>query len=270
MQKIIHNYLEEYLRNLQANGKLFFTMSDIQNEFSGYSLNALQLNLKRLSRKEKVKFVMKGFYIIIPPEYQHKKILPPELFLDSLFKYLNRPYYIGLLSAAALHGASHQQAMEYYVFINKPPIRPTNVEGIKINYIVKSEFPEHGLGQRKTASGYIYISGPELTALGLVEYQQRVGGLNRVSTILYELSESIHPEKLNEALKNKISLSAIQRLGYILDVILDKKEISSVLKKYLSDKIIFRVPLKPGLKKEGFQVNTDWKIIENYKIETDF
>jgi predicted transcriptional regulator of viral defense system len=245
-------------------------MSDIQKEFSNYSLNALQMNLKRLSRKEKVQFVMKGFYLIIPPEYQNKKILPPELFLDSLFKYLERPYYLGLLSAAALHGASHQQAMESYVFINKPPIRPTNVEGLKINYVVKSEFPEYGLEQRKTASGYINIFGPELTALDLVEYHQRVGGLSRVSTILYELSESMQSDKLKEILKNKLSLSSIQRLGYILDVVLDKKEISSVLKKYLSDKIIFRVPLKSGLKKVGFQVNSDWNIIENYKIETDF
>jgi len=277
MQKIIHNYLEEYLHNLQANGKLFFSMSDLQNEFSGYSLNALQLNLKRLSRKGKVQFVMKGFYVIIPPEYQRKKILPPELFLDSLFRYLNRPYYLGLISAASMHGASHQQAMESYVFINKPPIRPTNVEGLKINYVVKSEFPGHGLEQRKTAAGYLNISGLELTVLDLVEYRQRVGGLNRISTILYELSESLQPEKLKLVLENKVSLSAIQRLGYILDVVIDKpesialqKEISSILKNYLSGKKIFRVPLKSGIKKEGFPVNPDWKIIENYKIETDF
>lgn len=270
MKKIIHNYLEEYLRILQANGKLFFSMSDLQNEFPGYSLNALQLNLKRLSRKERIRFIMKGFYVIIPPEYSQKKILPPELFLDSLFKYLKRPYYLGLLSAAALHGASHQQAMESYVFINKPPIRPTRVEGIKINYVVKSSFPESGLEKRKTSAGYLNISGPELTAIDLVEYHQRVGGLNRASTILYELSESMKPAKLNEVLQNNISLSAIQRLGYILDVILNRQEVSFVIKKYLSRKKIFRVPLKPGIKKEGFPVNPDWKIIENYKIETDF
>ena len=36
------------------------------------------------------------------------------------------------------------------------------------------------------------------------------------------------------------------------------------------DKRIFRVPLKAGLKKEGFLVHPVWKIIENFKIETDF
>ncbi len=302
----IYNYLEQNINSLQSNGKLSFSLAELRNEFSSYSLDAIKLSLNRLSKKGKIVSVYKGFYVIIPPEYSQRKILPPELFLDSLFKYLDRPYYLGLLSAAAMHGASHQQAMESYVFINKPPIRPTKVEGIKINYVVKSEFPEHGLEQRKTAAGYLNISGPELTALDLVEYQQRVGGLNRISTIIYELSESMQPEKLKLILQNKASLSAIQRLGYILsksialrDVALDKsesipvhpgKEISSqpeasrflgsasggdeplaqVLKNYLSGKKIFRVPLKPGIKKSNFPVNPDWKIIENYKIETDF
>jgi predicted transcriptional regulator of viral defense system len=266
----IYNYIEQYINSIQANGKLSFSLEELRKAFNTNSLNALKLSLNRLSKKEKIVSVYKGFYIIIPTEYQQKKILPSELFLDSLFKYLERPYYLGLLSAAAIHGASHQQAMESYVFINKPPIRPTNVKGIRINYVVKSRIPEFGLEKRKTAAGYINISGPELTALDLVEYQQRVGGLNRVSTVLYELSESIQPDKLVDVLKNSISLSTIQRLGYILNIILDKPEISSVLKNYLSDKRIFRVPLKSGLKKNGFPVSPEWKIIENHKIVTDF
>ncbi len=272
----IYNYLEQYINSIQANGKLSFSLEELRNGLNSYSEDAIKLSLSRLSKKEKIISVYKGFYVIISPEYQHIKILPPELFIDSLFKYLERPYYIGLLSAAVLHGASHQQAMESYVFINKPPIRPTRVEGIKINYVVKSYLPEFGLEQRKTETGYINISCPELTALDLVEYQQRVGGLNRVSTILYELSESIKPGKLDKVLQNKISTSAIQRLGYILDVVLHKQEISLILKNYLAVRKIFRVQLKSGLKKEGlhcregFPVHPVWKIIENYKIETDF
>ena len=271
-----YNYLEQYILNVQKSGALSFSLDELRKQFPSSSEVALKFALNRIFKKNKIVSVLKGFYIIIPPEYQQKKILPPELFLDSLFKYLERPYYLGLLSAAALHGASHQQAMESYVFITKPPIRLTRVKGLKINYVVKSSFPESGLEKRKTAAGYINISGPELTAIDLIEYQQRVGGINRVSTILYELLESMQPEKLDEVLQNKVSLSAIQRLGYILDVVLHKQEASSVLKNYLTDKKIFRVPLKSGIKKEGlpsyagFPVNPKWKIIENYKIETDF
>lgn len=266
----IYNYLGSYLQNLQAEGKLYFSLDTLRKEFPSYSYNALQTNLKRLSKKNKVRSVLKGFYVIIPPEYSNRKILPPELFLDSLFKYLERPYYIGLLSAAALHGAAHQQPQETYVFINKPPLRSTKIEGIKINYVVKSIFPLSGIEKRKTETGYINISSPELTAIDLVEYQNRVGGLNRVATVLDELTETISPDKLKEILQNKISLASLQRLGYLLDCVLKKKELASAVENYLADKKIFRVPLNSTSKKNGVATNLLWKVIENLKIETDF
>jgi len=40
-----------------------------------------------------------------------------------LMRSLNKPYYIGLLSAATLHGASRQQPMEYFVGTGQPTIR---------------------------------------------------------------------------------------------------------------------------------------------------
>jgi predicted transcriptional regulator of viral defense system len=271
----IYNYLESYLQNIQAEGKLNFSLDILRKEFPGYSDNAIQVNLKRLSQKNKVRSVLKGFYVIIPPEYSNRKILPPELFIDSLFKFLERPYYLGLLSAAALHGAAHQQPQESYVFINKPPLRSTKVEGIKINYVVKSLLPQVGIEKRKTETGYINISSAELTAVDLVEYQHRVGGLSRVATILHELTEAMSPEKLNDVLQNKFSLSSLQRLGYLLDCVLNKNEFALVIKNHLADRKIFRVPLSPAYKKIGLPVpngktNLIWKVIENTKIETDF
>ncbi len=266
----IYNYLDDYVSSLQSNGRLFFSFKELIDAYPTHSKAALKLSLNRLSSKQKILSIYKGFYVIIPPEYKHRKIIPPELFIDQLFSYLNRQYYVGLLSAAALHGVSHQQAMEYYIFINKPAIRPTNVEGLKINYVVKNSLAVNGIEKRKTDAGYINISNPELTAVDLIDYQQRIGGLNRASTILYELSDSMSPEKLKEVLNDNISLSVLQRLGYILDVVLHKKELSLIIKDFLSGKKLFRVPLKPGSKKAGFNVNDDWKVIENYKIETDF
>lgn len=266
----LYNYLDKYLDNQLGEGKMSFSVNELQKIFSEFSLNALQMNLKRLNKKNKIRHVMKSFYSIIPPEYRQRKIIPPELFIDQLLEYLQRQYYVGLLSAAAMHGASHQQAMEYYVFIYKTPIRPTQVEGLKINYVVKNSIPQYGIDKKKTDAGYINISNPELTAVDLIAYQHRIGGLNRASTVLYELSESMSPDKLNEILNENIPFSVLQRLGYILELVLHKKELAGVIKNYLSNKKIFRIPLKPGKTREGFKVNEDWKVIQNSKIETDF
>ncbi len=266
----IYNYLDKYLEDLLSVGKLSFSINQLVKSFPDFSLNALQMNLKRLNKKNKIRHIIKGYYVIITPEYRSRKIIPPELFIDQLFEYLNRPYYVGLLSAAAFHGASHQQAMEYYVFIDKPAIRPTTVEGLKINYVVKNDLKIKGIEKRKTDAGYINISNPELTAVDLIVYQHRIGGLNRASTLLYELSDSMSSDKFNDILNNNFQYSVLQRLGYILDVILQKNELSLVIKNFLSDKKIFRVPLKPGHNKKGSLVNNDWKVIQNFNIETDF
>ena len=266
----VYNYLNQFIDELQASGRLSFSLQELIIKYENQSEYAIKLALNRLTKKGKVSSVYKGFYVIIPPEYKQRKMLPVELFIDALFKYLGRPYYFGLSSAAIMHGASHQQVMESYIIINKPPIRTTKVEGLKINYAVKSVMPKYGIEKRKTDTGYINISGAELTAVDLVEYQNRIGGLNRTATVLFELSDSMKEEKLLEVLNNDISLSVMQRLGYILDVVLNKKELSAVIKNYLAEKRIFRVALKPDTKKEGFKVHPDWKIIENYKIETDF
>jgi predicted transcriptional regulator of viral defense system len=266
----IYNYLAQYIDALQSNGKLHFSLDQVIKEFPVHSKAALKLSLNRLSAKHRVLSVYKGFYIIIPPEYRHRKIIPPELFIDALFAYLKRPYYAGLLSAAALHGASHQQAMEYYVFIKKPALRATNVAGLKINYVVKNVIPEFGIEKRKTDAGYINVSNAELTAIDLIEYQHRIGGLNRAATVLYELSESMSPVKLKEILNNDFPLSVLQRFGYIFEFVLHKKELAKIIKSYLADKKIFRVLLKSGYKKKGIELNNDWKVFENIKIETDF
>jgi hypothetical protein len=80
----------------------------------------------------------------------------------------------------------------------------------------------------------------------------------------------MHPGKLKEVLKNDTALSVLQRLGYVFDVVLKKKLLAKVISEYLADREIFRVPLKQGMKKNGFKVHPGWKVIENYKIETDF
>ena len=266
----LYNYLDEYLIDLLGAGKISFTLSELKKYFPGYSLNALQMNLKRLNKKVKIRHVTKGFYVIIPPEYRSRKIIPPELFIDALFAYLKRHYYVGLLSAAAMHGATHQQVMEYYIIIDKPAMRPTSVEGLKINYVVKNVIPESGIEKRKTEAGYIDISNAELTAVDLIAYQHRIGGLNRAATVLYELSESMSPVRLEEILKNDFPLSVLQRFGYILEFVLHKQDLAEVIKSYISDKKIYRIPLKPGYNKKGVDLNNDWKVLINSNIETDF
>ena len=269
-EEIIHNYLLRYAEKRLASGKLYLTLNDLRKEFASYSDSALTFSLNRLSKKGKIVSIHKGFYLIIPPDRMAKGILPPPLFVDSLMNYLNRVYYVGLLSASVYYGASHQQAQEYFLFINKPQLREKNKKGLKLNFVVKSDIPQIGVEKKKTEAGYINVSSAELTAIDLVKYQSKIGGINRVVSVISELVEEMKVSSLKNLLDNEIIGDAsLQRLGYILDK-LNESDLADVVFGSLSKKQLFKVPLKSDSNKNGFPLNKKWKIIENIELDLEF
>jgi len=263
--------VQSWVENIQSLGKYAFSLSLLQTELPGISDIAVKSALSRLTKKGLVVSIHKRYYLIIPPQYKSKGILPPGLYLDALMKALKRPYYLALLNAATYHGASHQQPQEFFVVTNFPVLRTTLKKGIKVNYISKKELPDKLLAIKKTAAGYLKISNPILTATDLIQYEKRVGGINRVATVLSELAEAIKPEAFDDYLLQNIPVTALQRLGYLLDKVFDKQALANALYKKLMDNNIsfYRVALKPSAPIKGFSADEKWKIIINTTIEID-
>ena len=113
------------------------------------------------------------------------------------------------------------------------------------------------------------ISGPELTAIDLVFWANRVGGLNRVLAILAELSDSLNVEKLEKLLTHKFPIASLQRLGYIFENILQNHSLADSLFYFLNEKPLFRVPLNQQSGGTGFLCNNRWKVIENANIKKE-
>ncbi|HRG28640.1 MAG TPA: type IV toxin-antitoxin system AbiEi family antitoxin [Chitinophagales bacterium] len=273
ISKSNYSRLEHWIEECQSKGKLAFNLAELRQRFLADTEIALKRGLDRLSEKEKVVSIFKGYYIIIPPQYLSKGILPVTMFIDGLMKFLDRKYYVGLLNAAALHGASHQQPQEYFVVTEYPIMRPTQKKGLKINYISRRQLPPESLTEKmKTETGYITVSNPLLTAIDLITYEKKVGGLNRASTVISELFETIKRNDINEALINYASVSSLQRLGFVLDEVINKKEIAdkilSLCKK--TGVNFYLIPLKASGNNYKEHLNEKWKLMINTKIETDF
>lgn len=260
----------DWIDNLSSKGRHSFSLNDVRKTFRDDTEAAIKLKLTRLVKKGKIISVHKGYYLIITPQYASKGILPPPLFIDGLMKFLERSYYVGLLNAAAFYGAAHQQPQEYFVFTSFPALRPTNKKKIKINYISKKKIPELYLEKKKTETGFINVSNPALTAIDLVQFDKRIGGLDRTATILNELAEVIKPEYITEHFLKEVPVTAVQRLGFLLEVILKQdigKHLYEISKKAGLD--FFRIPLKTSAATKGFSSDERWKVIANTEIEID-
>jgi predicted transcriptional regulator of viral defense system len=254
---LFNSYLEH--------GKYTFTYEEIRKRFS-LSDAAISLQLLYYSKKKRIFQIRKGFYGILTPENSAGGILPFDLFIDVMMKRLDKPYYVALLSAAALHGAAHQKPMVDFVVSQTPAPRSIVNKKMKLYFVSKSSWEQSGIVQMKTRAGYINVSSPELTAFDLLVYSSKFG-TNRVATILQELYEVMKPAAL-KCLANTQETAVIQRLGYILDRIVENEKLSNVLFKILENRKLFTVPLSIRKQKKGV-TDEKWKVIVNMQIETD-
>ncbi len=264
--------IQTWIEKLQAQGKNSFALEHLEKELPGYTSTGIKRVLARLSAKGKIISILKGYYLIISPQYASKGILPPPLYMDGLMKYLNKAYYVGLLNAAAFHGASHQQPQEYFIFTVLPALRPISKKGQKINFLSITKINPKLLVDVKTEMGYLKVANPLLTATDLIQFEKKIGGISRATTILEELTEKINPEQINTDILNHVPVSSWQRLGYIWENVLDEKELAEDLFQKLAkhQKKLYRIPLKASGIKKNFPTNKRWKIIINTTIETDF
>ena len=265
----IKKNIDSFILSLQGKGRYSFSLDEAQNSTHKTSI-AVKRELDRLKGKGQLVAVRKGYYVIVPPEYRQRGLMPPELFIDPMMKWMDKPYYLGLLTAASMHGSAHQQPQEVFVITPKPALRNIEKKGYRIRYITNQNWIEEGVAQKKTDTGYINISSPELTVIDLVTFYKAAGGLNRVAAIIGELLDEINESRLKKLLQANIQTTTIQRLGYIVDVTHGYIKIAGAIKKVLDKKKTFWVNLHPGtdIQDDAYK-NNDWKIIENITLETD-
>ena len=135
----------------------------------------------------------------------------------------------------------------------------------------KKKKPSKLLENKKTEAGYLKISNAVLTATDLIQYAKRIGGINRVAAVLAELVENIQPSAFDNDLLENVSVAALQRLGYLIDKVLDNQVLASALMTLLDNNNtpLFRIPLKAASETKGFETDERWKVIINTIIEID-
>lgn len=230
---------------------------------------ALRHELVRLSRKKEVITLRRGFYLILPPRYKAFGKLPLELYSEKLFKYLEKPYYIAFFSAAAFHGAAHQQVQQSYLMTKIPNLRDIKKGNIYLNISATSKWPNKNIQQRKSDAGIFNISSPALTAIDLIHYQSKMGGLNRILAVLEELADSMTTEDVQDLLQWYPHTSSIQRLGFLLEKLAEENTLTLPLKAYLKGRNYFPILLSPDKDSKPGGANNIWKIDANVALESD-
>ncbi len=263
--------LNEWIRMLEIHGTNTFSFDMVSETFAGVSKQTLFNALYRQSIKKRIVSVYKGFYVIIPPQYAARGIIAPTYYIDQLMSYIGKPYYIGLLNAAELMGAAHQRTQRFSVVTIHPTVNVSKTKNDILDWIYRKDIPEKFLLQKNSETGTIRYSCPELTAIDLVHYEQYCGGLSRAATVLAELTEQTDFSVINNELIGFTSVATLQRLGFILENIIEERAQADILYQQLLNygKRLNYIPLSSRSATFSNDKDYRWKIRINTKLEID-
>lgn len=252
-------------------GRYMFTKKDVLGLGLLIKEASVNRSLQRLEAKGTIMSPWQNFYVTVATEYKLKGIVPPSFYIDRLMAFLGRDYYVSLLSAAALNGASHQMAMVFQTMVNGGPIRSGVKNGTRLEFTLRQNLPMAFTHKVKTQSGYMTVADAELTALDVVAEYKKVGGLSRAAELLVELCEQTKWDESKLPLLGYFSIATVQRLGYILELIEEHEQADAlyVLMRQMG-KTQRKVPLKQSTSiTDDMLMDDRWKVIVNYELEID-
>ncbi len=257
--------IAKWVEEQQASGRYIFTREDAEAGLGG-SRVAVQTALRRLKQKGRIASPRRGFYVVVPPEYRTAGCPPASWFIDDLMSHLGLYYYVGVLSAAALHGAGHQQPMMFQVIADLAT-RPMQAGRVQIEVHTSRTVKVMPVTPVETETGTMVVATPETTAFDVVRFFLAAGHWNNVATVLSELAEKIDRDRLVN-IAPQVHLPDVQRLGYLLSVV-GEVELAEPLASWLAGRRTTVVRLRTDRPSGEAEVDPRWRLVPNEQVDID-
>jgi predicted transcriptional regulator of viral defense system len=121
--------------------------------------------------------------------------------------------------------------------------------------------------EKNTLRGPLRVASPEATALEIVGYADRCGGLDNVASVIAELAETLDPRKLLAA-ATRGPIAWVQRAGYLLDLT-GQHQLADALAAHVEKHAHVVAPLVRAEPKTGAERLDRWKLAINASVEPE-
>ena len=265
-ERVAPRHLGDYLL---SQGRPVVTLAEAA-ELMGLTPRAASDALVRLRRARLMFSPLRGLYVAIPPQYRTWGAVPALDFIAPMMNAAHRSYYVGLLSAAELHGAAHQRPQVFQVFVDRTH-GDRDFERVRLRFYTKQHIDDVRTQLVNTGTGQARVSTPAATALDLASRPGDGGGLSNVATVVAELVDEagLDVDAVVDA-ADGFPQSGVRRLGWLLDLVeadVDRDRLHA----WLENKSVPRRPvvlLDPSGPRRGHG-NTRWGLVENADVEPD-
>lgn len=257
--------LYEWIEALPEQGRYVFSRRDAE-AVTDASPAAIKMTLYRLKRSGAIVAPKRDFFVVVPREYRAAGCPPASWFIDDLMRHMRRRYYVGLLNAAALHGAGHQQPMTFQVVVDAAE-REIEVGRVRIEFHTSRIFASAATEAMQTETGTMKVATPETTAFDLVRFPAAAGYWNNIATILSELAEKLDPKAL-AAGAVRVARTDVQRLGWLLDFV-EQPDLAAALAATVAGERLLPTPLTGARESAGAPLDARWRVLVNDDVELD-
>lgn len=263
--KYISTQSNEILSYFNQLSKDCFDYAEATKALPRSSESALKELLSDMVKRGLLMRLKKGLYYIIPYEQDAKTFMPDwHLIAGHLVNGTN--HYIGYYSALQIHNLITQPSLKEQIVVAKQ-LRPSKVEikNVTFQFIFHNE--KHFFGSRKIwidQFNKVTCSDLEKTFVDCLFKPDYAGGIVEVAKALYTSRDKIDYNKLFEYVDHFNSQAVIKRLGFLLEVLDIKTNITQKLSKA---KTASYVVLDTELPKRGKMISR-WGIQQNLEIET--
>ena len=253
---------------LLSQGRHFVTTDEVA-ELVGVSAQSVPTSLQRARDACTIISVTKGGWVPVPPEYQSAGAPPPLHFIDPMMKHLGHPYYVGFLSSARIHGASHQVPMVLQV-VTPALLRGRRIGDSRIQFIRRAKAATRAVQQHNVETGRVTVATSSTTILDVVEAPEFAAGLGNVGNVLGGLAIEglVDDERLAAAAANYPATVA-QRAGWLVEHMAREVD-AHVELDALAELVAARdyTVLDPRSATEG-EGDPRWRIVVNVEVEHD-
>lgn len=251
--------LARLLEERQAHGKLVSALDELARD-AGLSRLAARRQFERLKPKAVQLPGRPSLLLTVPPEDRPRGAPPVVAWLHDYMQHRALHYYVGLLSAAALHGSSSQVPMTMQVIVPEP-VRACEVGRLRIEFITKRRADRTPLSILPGLAAPMNVSTPAATLLDLVAFSRRIGGMARVLEIVEGLKPKLTAHDLRDALLGGTPISVMQRTGYLLEQ-LRCPTLASIVERFLPSTCA-PIPLQAGRIADHALCIERWRVFDN-------
>ncbi len=254
---------------LIAHGRHWITLPEVA-ELLKVPKEQVPALMARLKKKRQIFSPSRGAYVPIPAEFRSWGAVPATRFVDQLMHQLHHPYYVGYLSAAEIHGASHQRPQVFQV-VSTVQMRNRAFGRVTLEFIKDSDSGSRPVVVVNTPTGTMRVATPEITVFDLVASPRHGGGLSNVATVVADLLSlgRLRSENLIDAAVT-YPVSVVQRCGWILDQssLLTGMSIVTDRLAEIARERVEPTPLEAGGRRSG-RLDRRWNVVVNTDIEPD-